>query len=280
MAPRFFRERKRSATAALHDFNGAGVGTPVVTQREAVTSGRLRASMEPGLVPRLLRSMLVPILDDEVASMEPGLVPRLLPRTAFSAAYPPCFNGAGVGTPVVTAPAFANGDAHVASMEPGLVPRLLLGGIGISMTPFVLQWSRGWYPGCYFPRCNPSSADSGFNGAGVGTPVVTVCSSRSVSIEFSRFFCADLFFSVFFQLYQTAGKNEIACSDNVANLPGFSRELGVRAPPSLCFMPPFRNEEAEAEMTERAQRKITLPGLVESDAKAVSGKDLPSLPVA
>jgi len=116
------------------------------------------------------------------------------------------FNGAGVGTPVVTCEVVLVPASQNASMEPGLVPRLL-----------------------------------------------PVSSSRPVSIEFSRCFFANLFFSVFFRRYQTAGKNEKACSDNVANPPGFSRALGVRASPSLCFMPPFRNEEAEAEMTERAQ---------------------------
>ncbi len=65
-------------------------------------------------------------------------------------------------------------------MEPGLVPRLLPGVLhhaaeilllqwsrgwypgcyeeefSVPLTPFLLQWSRGWYPGCYrklFPPC-------------------------------------------------------------------------------------------------------------------------------
>ena len=36
-----------------------------------------------------------------------------------------------------------------------------------------LQWSRGWYPGCYAALPSARNGDSGFNGAGVGTPVVT-----------------------------------------------------------------------------------------------------------
>ena len=103
MASCFFGERTRSATAALHDRNGAGVGTPVVTSVLTACLGHELASMEPGLVPRLLR--LDPSRGglDRVASMEPGLVPRLL-------------HGADVG----------GRQGAKASMEPGLVPRLLL----------------------------------------------------------------------------------------------------------------------------------------------------------
>ena len=61
-----------------------------------------------------------------------------------------------------------------------------------------LQWSRGWYPGCYLRGRPRASESERFNGAGVGTPVVTrklfpPCFYRVFKVLFRE----PLFFGVF-----------------------------------------------------------------------------------